>query len=170
MDTHHRLCVLQMSASGRGLRAAVASRRSARAQYGNPRSAFVVSVELTTCGVDRNDRTLTLRTSTFSASRRANKGTPVESSACLGDRSERAACDDVLGAGGARPRALDLDENGIGRALWDGSRRTAMLGFTFRGSRVSEFLRAEKRLYSATARRSFSVVRAQALALENAEC
>ena len=89
-----------------------------------------------------------------------------------------AACDaNCRGDGeGRRPRALDLDENGLGsRACCSGmgSRRTAMLGFTFRGSRVSEFLSVRvKRLYSATARRSFSVVRARAceLWLENAEC
>ena len=38
-----------------------------------------------------------------------------------------------------------------------------MLGFTFSGSRVSEFLSARvNKLYSATARRSFPVVRARA--------
>ena len=64
----------------------------------------------------------------------------------------------------ARVWASSLDELRLGSRAGSSSGmgwRTAMLGFSFRGSRVSVFLRAlVRRLYSATARRALSAVRA----------
>ena len=59
-----------------------------------------------------------------------------------------AACEEIyLGGGreGRRPQAFVLDENGLGARACSSSGmgwRTPMLGFTFRGSRVSGFLSA----------------------------
>ena len=64
----------------------------------------------------------------------------------VGFATSGAACDEICrgdSGEGRRPRALDFDGNGPGARACSsgmGSRRTAMLGFTFRGSRVSEFL------------------------------